>query len=202
MKKYIFKACVMIVFLMRGQALAEDEHGHDHASEKKPKAEASDHKEHGSHENEKEEAHEAEHKHEEGKPEGHGHGDEHEHGEEENPQVGPNKGILEASEAEGIKLGPEAEKNFEIKKMKVSGTSTYDIPKEAVVTAGIEVNLYRYRGGFYKRIDFVQLGKSGNKITIRSKDLKPGDEIAFTGLGFLRIAEIAAFGGAPEGHSH
>ncbi|OYZ23515.1 MAG: hypothetical protein B7Y39_04205 [Bdellovibrio sp. 28-41-41] len=202
MKKYIFGACLIIAYLVRGYALAEDEHGHDHSSEKKPKAESTAHKEHGTHEDEKEEAHEAEHKHTEGESEGHGHGNEHEHGEEENTQVGPNKGILAASEAEGIKLGPDAEKNFEIKKIKISGANTYDVPKEAVVTAGIEVNLYRYREGFYKRIDFDQVGKSGGKITIRSKDLKSGDEIAITGLGFLRIAEIAAFGGAPEGHSH
>ena len=80
--------------------------------------------------------------------------------------------------------------------------SAFEIPKEAVVTAGLEVNLYRYRDGFYKRIDFEELKRLGNKIQIRSKDLKSGDEIALTGLGFLRIAEIAAFGGAPEGHSH
>jgi hypothetical protein len=132
----------------------------------------------------------------------HGHGDEHAHGEEENPQVGPNKGILAASEDQGIKLSPEAEKNFEIQKFKITAASSFEIPKDAVVTAGLEVNLYRYRAGFYKRIDFDQLSRSGNKISIRSKDLKSGDEIAITGLGFLRIAEIAAFGGAPEGHSH
>jgi hypothetical protein len=169
---------------MRGYAFAEDDHGHEHASEKKPNAEVSEHKEHGSHEIEKEETHESEHKHKDGEQEEHGHGNEHEHGEEENPQVGPNKGILEASESEGIKLGAEAEKNFEIKKIKISNIATQEIPKEAVVTAGIEINLYRYREGFYKRIDFVQVGKNGNKITIRSKDLKAGDEIAITGLGF------------------
>ena len=200
MKNYYLAIGLLTVFVFVGTAQASNEH--DHALEKKPKAESPKHEEHGTHEEKKGEDHEAEHKHSDEEPKDHGHGDEHAHGEEENPQVGPNKGILAASEDEGIKLSPEAEKNFEIKKLKVTNGVTFEIPKDAVVTAGLEVNLYRYRAGFYKRIDFDQLSRSGNKISIRSKDLKSGDEIAISGLGFLRIAEIAAFGGAPEGHSH
>lgn len=200
MKKYIFITCLLAAYVTSSYVRANDDH--DHASEKKPKVESPKHEEHGTHEDEKGEDHESEHKHSDEESEEHGHGDEHAHGEEENPQVGPKKGILAASEEEGIKLSPEAEKNFEIQKFKVMANSTFEISKEAVVTAGLEVNLYRYRDGFYKRVDFEQISRSGNKIQIRSKDLKSGDEIAITGLGFLRIAEIAAFGGAPEGHSH
>jgi hypothetical protein len=197
-KKYILIICLFAAYMVGSYVRAND--SNDHASEKKAKAESPKHEEHGTHENGEEQ--EAEHKHSDGEAEEHGHGDEHAHGEEENPQVGPNKGILAASENEGIKLSPEAEKNFEIQKFKVIANSAFEIPKEAVVTAGLEVNLYRYRAGFYKRVDFEQISRSGNKISIRSKDLKSGDEIAISGLGFLRIAEIAAFGGAPEGHSH
>lgn len=200
MKKYILITYLLAAYVTSSYVRAND--NHDHASEKKSKAESPKHEEHGTHDDEKGEVKESEHKHSDGESEQHGHGDEHAHGEEENPQVGPNKGILAASEEEGIKLSPEAEKNFEIQKFKVVANGAFEIPKEAVVTAGIEVNLYRYRAGFYKRVDFEQISRSGNKIQIRSKDLKNGDEIAITGLGFLRIAEIAAFGGAPEGHSH
>jgi hypothetical protein len=132
--------------------------------------------------------------------ESHSH-DEHEH-EEVNPQVGSEKGILEASEEQGIKLSPEAEKNFEVKRMRLSSNGAFEIPRSAIVTAGTEVNLFRFRNGFYKRIDFIFLSKKSDKAVVSSKDLKVGDEIALTGQGFLRIAEIAAFGGAPEGHSH
>ncbi|MBK7961793.1 MAG: hypothetical protein IPK04_11720 [Bdellovibrionales bacterium] len=200
MRNYSLAIGLLTAFIYVGNVHASDEH--DHALKKKPKAESPKHEEHGTHEEKKGEVHEAEHKHSEEEQKDHGHGDEHAHGEEENPQVGPNKGILAASEDEGIRLSPEAEKNFEIQKLKITAASSFEIPKDAVVTAGLEVNLYRYRDGFYKRIDFDQISRSGNKISIRSRDLKNGDEIAITGLGFLRIAEIAAFGGAPEGHSH
>jgi hypothetical protein len=195
MRKYIFAISILAALVMSGVYLKANQ---DKASDKNSKTETTKHEEHGSHQK----GDEAEHKHADGESKEHGHGDEHAKNEEENPQVGPNKGILAASEDEGIKLSPEAEKNFEIQKLKVSNPGSIEIPKDALVTAGVEVNLYRYRAGFYKRIDFEQLIRSKNKISIRSRDLQSGDEIAITGLGFLRIAEIAAFGGAPEGHSH
>jgi hypothetical protein len=130
----------------------------------------------------------------------HGHGDKHD--EEENSQVGPGKGIVSASENEGIQISPQAEKNFEIQRVKVPIQIQFDLPKSAIVTAGTEVKLYRYREGHYKRIDFDLVAKSNGKVTVKSKELKAGDEVVVYGTGLLRIAEIAAFGGAPEGHSH
>lgn len=121
---------------------------------------------------------------------------------EENSQVGATKGILEVSESSGFKLAPEAEKNFEIVRKIVDVARAIEIPKSAVVTAVAEVNVYRYRNGFYKRIDFIKIKQMNSTVTIKSDDLKAGDEIVIRGLGFLRIAELAAFGGAPEGHSH
>lgn len=124
------------------------------------------------------------------------------HEEIQNSQVGPNKGILVVSEEEGIKLSPEAEKNFDLKKLQVGSGNLLVVPKTAIVKTGLEVNIYRYREGFYRRIDFEILKKIEDKVQVRSKDLKNGDQVVITGLGFLRIAELAAFGGAVEGHSH
>lgn len=127
-------------------------------------------------------------------------GEEGGHG-EENSKVGPDKGILEASAENGIRISPEAERNFEIQKIPVQGIRIV-LPRAAIVTAGVEVNLFRYRDGMYKRIDFATVSRAGDRITVISSDLKTGDQIALTGLGFLRMAEIAAFGGAPDGHAH
>ena len=109
---------------------------------------------------------------------------------------------MSASEAEGFQISPEAEKNFDVKKVQVPASAQFEIPKTAIVTAGTEVNLYRYRDSHYKRVDFIFVSKSDKKAVIKSKDLKAGDQIVVEGTGLLRIAEIAAFGGAPEGHSH
>jgi len=130
-----------------------------------------------------------------------GHGD-HEESAEENPQVGEGKGITAASPEQGFKLSNPAIKNFEIETFKIQNVKSITISKKAIVTAGDEVNIFRLRDGFFKRIDFDVIKKEATQITIKSKDLKISDEIVINGTGFLRIAEIAAFGGAPEGHSH
>ena len=120
---------------------------------------------------------------------------------EENSQVGKDKGIIEATEIDGIKLSIEAEKSFEIVRSKVAQT-TIEIPDKAIVKFLAEVNVFRFRNGFYKRIDFEYVKRLKDKVQIKSKDLKIGDEVVVRGLEFLRLAEISAFGGAPEGHSH
>lgn len=153
-------------------------------------AEKQEHAEHGK--NDKHEEHE-----------GHGEEEGHEHGEEEAPpSVGPEKGILEASESAGIKLSPEALKNFEIKTRKLSGSGPWSLPLSARFQSGEETNLFRLRSGFFKRIDFAQTKRDAQQFIATSKELRDGDEVVVAGIGFLRIAEVTAFGGAPEGHSH
>ena len=122
------------------------------------------------------------------------------HAEEENSaaKIGPDKGIVEAKEELGIKLSPEAAKNFEIKTLKLAGTSPWTVPQIARVTAGEESSFYRLRDGFFKRISFETIQKNNSSLRIRSDFLKPGDEIVIQGTGFLRISELAAFGEASE----
>lgn len=121
---------------------------------------------------------------------------------EESTSVGPEKGILEASEAKGIKLSPEALKNFELKTQKIGGSGPWTFPISARFQSGEEVNLYRFRDGFFKRIDFTQNSRNPQQFVASSKDLRAGDEVVIAGLGYLRIAEVTAFGGNSEGHSH
>jgi len=122
--------------------------------------------------------------------------------EEENSNVGPEKGIVKANEEQGFILSPEATKNFEIKTMKLVGVGPWTVPDSARMLSKEEVNLYRIRNGFIKRIDFKLISKSGSLVKILSSDLATGDEVITNGVGFVRIAELTAFGGAPEGHSH
>jgi hypothetical protein len=131
------------------------------------------------------------------------HGEEGKHARDEgDSQVGPEKGILEASESEGIKLSPEATKNFELETQSLSGQGPWSVPASARLLAGEEVNLFRVRNGFYKRVDFFLKSKTEERLIVTSRDLRAGDFVVTKGIGFLRISEITAFGGAPEGHSH
>lgn len=163
-----------------------------------------------SHEADSEKKHEDHEEHEEGhhhEDEKNGHKDDHAHSENEGHEdvggnVGPEKGILAADAEKGVTLSPEALKNFEIKTMTLSGAGPWNIPLSARLLSGEEVNIYRGRNNAFKRIDFKTTKTTETSLTITSSDLKAGDAIVIHGIGFLRIAELAAFGGAPEGHSH
>ncbi|MBX3019866.1 MAG: hypothetical protein KF767_18410 [Bdellovibrionaceae bacterium] len=131
------------------------------------------------------------------------HGPDHTEERSETPEnVGPEKGIVAIDDHDGFKLSPEAEKNFEIRAIVLKDAGPWTLPKMATVRSGSEVSLYRRRAGFIKRIDFTPASQSGETIRVSSKDLRPGDEILIAGLGFVRIAELAATGGMAEGHSH
>lgn len=210
--KHLILAASLIFVLTK--AFSADDHDHDKKvkpnSASQPHSDEK-HNEEDPHDHEKEEGHrESEHQGEEKHDsEGHEeheshekHEEEHAEHDEENSQVGTDKGITEATEENGIKLSPEAEKNFEIEKIAVNKDGKVSIHTDSIVTAGVEVNVFRYRNGFYKRIDFKKIAQTNQQITLTSKDLTTGDFVVTQGLGFLRIAEIAAFGGAPEGHSH
>lgn len=127
----------------------------------------------------------------------HAHGDQHEG---EGANVGVDKGILEAHEKEGIKLSPEALKTFEIRTLRLIGAGPWTVPASAKLQSGEEVNVYRLRDSFFRRSDFKIVKSDRLQMTIQSLDLKPGDEIVVSGIGYLRIAEIAAFGGTPDEH--
>lgn len=113
-----------------------------------------------------------------------------------------NKGIVEANERDGFKLSREALRNFDLKYVNVSEGGSISLPRNAIVLAGEEVNLFRMRDDFFKRIDFKVIKHNETTFVVASPDLKPGDKVVTTGLGFLRIAELAAFDDVADSHSH
>lgn len=116
------------------------------------------------------------------------HGDKHdEHGKESNEN--------------GFKLNDSAIKTFEIKIVKIASPQI-KISKDAIYKGLNEVNVYRFRDGLFKRIDFKTLSQDKGDYLISSSDLKSGDGVVINGIGFLRMAEIAASGGLSDSHSH
>ena len=166
---------------------AEEEKDHEHSEQEQHSEEEADGHEHG-----KEKS--GEHAHGSGEGEG-----EHAEG---NKAVGPDKGILEANERSGFKLSEEAWKNFGIRTIDASTPGIYTLARRSIFFGLQERNVYRLRDGYFKRVDFAVISKSGSEYRIQIKDLRVGDKIVTSGLGFLRIAEIAAFGGVGEGHAH
>jgi hypothetical protein len=102
---------------------------------------------------------------------------------------------------DGFKLTQVSLKTFDIKTIKYVPQKTL-ISRDAVYKGLNEVNIYRVRAGLFKRIDFKILSQTKSYYLISSADLKAGDELVVNGIGFLRMAEIAATGGLENSHSH
>lgn len=120
------------------------------------------------------------------------HGDEHGEKHEEHDKV---------SKEDGFKLNVAAMKTFEIKTVKITSQQT-KVSRNTIYKGLNEVNIYRFRDGLFKRIDFKTLSQDKNDYLVSSPDLKIGDGIVVNGVGFLRMAEIAASGGLSDSHSH
>lgn len=103
--------------------------------------------------------------------------------------------------SDGFKLTAKAIKNFELTYVDYKAPGTI-VSSKAIFRSLSEVNIYRERAGLYKRIDFKTLEKNKDTWKVSSPDLMTGDQIVVSGIGFLRIAEIAASGGLSDSHSH
>jgi hypothetical protein len=164
------------------------EKGHEHGKE-----EGHQHGKEEGHQHDKEEGHQND------KEEGHDHDHGHEEGERRN--VGPDKGVLEASEDLGFKLREGVEERFGIKSQPLISEKPGNLPKGAIVYSKEDYQVFRRRDGFWKPIT-VKAKRRGDVVSIESGELKAGDFIAIDGTGFLKIVELSVFGPAIEGHIH
>lgn len=129
------------------------------------------------------------------------HKDEHQDKHQDKHQDEHHKDEHDEKTIDGFKLSATAAKNFELTYVDYK-LPAIALPATAIFKGLSEVNLYRLRNGLYKRIDFKTVEKSRDTIKVNSPDLLVGDKIVVTGIGFLRIAEIAASGGLSDSHSH
>jgi hypothetical protein len=141
-------------------------------------------------------------KHKEEKKSGHDHGKKHEDEENEGGKnVGPNKGVTSIDEENGFTLSDEARKKFSIETEMVTGSGPWNFPESALLLTGEEKNIYRFRNGYFKRIDIQIFEKNGSQVYLNSPELKNGDSVVVKGVGFIRTAELDVTSGE-SGHHH
>lgn len=182
----------------------KDEHGHKHDEEKEHAHEnegATKEKHNHDHGDEKEKAHKDEH--------GHGHGDEHGHGEGES-KFGPGKAIL-AVEEDGERFQLSAE-SIQFLNIQFAGVETledkkaksilFKVPKASVAYFQAETALYKRKGEWIEEVPIEIIKKETASVLVRAKTLSPGDQIAVSGVNFLRTAQLEASGQGGEGHAH
>ncbi len=182
----IIKIIPIALLLLGAPSQASDEHKDHKAGEKH----ADDHVKKGA---------SAKDEHEGGEEHGEEHGEG--HGEEEaNPNVGPGKGV-EAFGHEGMKLSAKAAASLGLKTSPIAVAGGGKVPASALVFFQDEVGVYRSRGGWIKLVEVALGERTKRDAVVRSKDLKPGDQLVVAGAAAIRVIELDLTSG-DVGHGH
>lgn len=135
----------------------------------------------------------------------HGHAEEHNEEEADiSPNVGDRFAVTEASHEDGFKLSNTATANLGIETQAVLGDGRLRFPKSSLVAFKDKTAVYRFREGWYKRIEGVVRNEDGDMVFVpNSKEsFKAGDRVVVSGVPLLRVTELDVFSGAGEGHAH
>ena len=145
----------------------------------------------------------AQHKDEKHEEEGEDHGkDEHEHDTHAKEEVvatnvGKGKGVLEASEAKGLKLTPEAIKTLGIEtNIIASAASGLAVPRQALVESKKERFIFTLLDGFYKPLEVSLIQKNKETVQVKVSEKVPVHlTVVVKGANFLRNIQVYVFSG-------
>lgn len=163
----------LAVLLRVTPSLSDESHSHD----EEKTAKESSHDEHGDKEN-------------------------HDEHEEENSAVGPEKGITEFHPEKGLRLSPEAIKNFGITIENVVPSKIgIEIPSKALLESQAQKYVYVESSGLLRRVPIEIVKRVADTVVVNSRVLSPKDKVVTSGVPFLRAAELdVTTGGGSHGH--
>ncbi len=115
-------------------------------------------------------------------------------------EVGPTKGVIEVTHDKSFKLSPEATRTLGVESLPFASKAVI-VPRSALVSTLQESQVFRLRDGYIKAIPFSAASHGEQKVSIQSPELKSGDAVVVSGVGFLRII-AAQLGTAEAGDEH
>ena len=93
------------------------------------------------------------------------------------------------SKEDGFKLSDKAVKNLGVSFKAIEGSGPWMIPKSALVRIKHSTGIYRKWDGWITMVLVKVLNQTSETVTIKSIDLQNEDEVAITGVPFLRMTE-------------
>lgn len=108
-------------------------------------------------------------------------------------RIGPGKAVLEAVEANGIRLSEKAIHNLNLRFAPVANGGVSKVPASALVKFQDFLAVYRKRDGWLKMVE-VEPRFQDMSALIVSKDLKPGDELVVENASLLRVVDLDVWG--------
>lgn len=116
-----------------------------------------------------------------------------EEGEAPKGRIGPGKAVLEAIEANGIRLSEKAIQNLNLRFAPVAENGTVKVQATALVKFQDFLAIYRKRDGWFKMVEVEPRIQNGIAF-ITSKDLKVGDEVVIENSPLLRVVDLDVWG--------
>ena len=90
---------------------------------------------------------------------------------------------------DGFKLTKKAIKNLNVKFSPLIGDGPWEIPKTALVQIKHSVGVYRKWDGWITLVLVTVLSQAENVVRVKSLDLQDKDDVAISGVKFLRMTE-------------
>ena len=87
---------------------------------------------------------------------------------------GLGKGVVEASEKDGIKLSQKAVQTLGLKTVSISSSNIHTLPLGALIYFQEEVGVYRLRSGFFKLIEGKVIKKKSDTVTFEASGVVSG----------------------------
>lgn len=117
-------------------------------------------------------------------------------------RFGVGKAVEAADHDQGFKLSAKAEKNLGVTFQKVTGAGPWKIPKQSLVHLKQSEAVYRRYDGWISMVLVKVVSQRGDTVTIKSADLEPDDEVAVTGVTFLRMTDSDINAGTVDTCAH
>lgn len=124
------------------------------------------------------------------------------HKEEGSGRIGPNFAVTAFDKEEGFKLSDQALATLTIKFAPLQGKGPWTIAHDALVTLKKSTAVYRRYQGFITLVLVKVTKQTEAGLVITSQDLEPNDEIAISGVPFLRMVDADLNSETTDGCAH
>jgi hypothetical protein len=90
---------------------------------------------------------------------------------------------------DGFKLSKRAINNLDVHFQNLEGNGPWRVPKSSLVRIKHSIGVYRRYDGWITMVLVSVTQRSKNSVLVKSVDLQTGDDIAVSGVPFLRMTE-------------
>lgn len=104
-------------------------------------------------------------------------------------ELKPWAAVTDFNKIDGFKLSAVAEKNLGVTYETLKGEAPWVVPKSAILTIKHSKAVFRKWKGWSTMVLVKIIEEDQQKARIRSLDLQSGDQVAITGVPFLRMTE-------------